>query len=362
MRALLLFLLAAPVIAQPPAPPTGTIVEETFHSTSLEESLIPDRADRGFSVYLPPSYKTSTRRYPVVYLLHGAMDTYKAWSEDPEWANIPKIADKLVASAKIREMIVVMPDGDSVFGVPAYTNSVTTGNWEDYITRDLIGYVDSKYRTISRAASRGIAGHSIGGYAALKLAMKHPEIYGAAYALSACCLEWDTHWSPDSAAWGMVEKFQTLDDVVAARKFAEKEASPNDAELRVAFVAVGDVALSAAWSPNPEREPFFADFPVVHKGEARAYDEKAKAAWIANLVVPMLGQYRSNMMQLRGIAFDVGAQDWNESLVTQARDLDHALRKNGIRHEFQEYAGTHTSRIPERIETKTLPFFSRVLE
>jgi S-formylglutathione hydrolase len=361
MFVLLLPLLAAPSIAQSSTAPTGTIVAERFHSSALERSLIPAPADRAFTVYLPPSYKNSARRYPVVYLLHGAQDTYKAWTEDSQWANIPKIADKLVASEQIREMIVVMPDGDNVFGVPAYTNSVAMGDWEDYITRDLVNYVDGKYRTISRAASRGIAGHSIGAYGALKLAMKHPDIFGAVYALSACCLEWDTHWSPGSPGWDTAERFREPGDIVAARKFLET-ASPQDPKWPVVFVALGDVALSAAWSPNPERAPFYADFPVVQQGARHAYDDRVRAAWIANLIVPMVGQYRSNLTTLRGIAFDIGGQDWNKNLATQAHDLDRALARNGIKHEFEEYAGTHTGSIPGRMETKTLPFFSRVFE
>jgi hypothetical protein len=152
-----------------------------------------------------------------------------------------------------------------------------------------------------------------------------------------------------------------MGDLSAARKFAE-ESSPKDPKWSVAFVSIGDVALSAAWSPNPEHPPFFADFPVERRGETRTSVVKTQAAWLANLIVPMLGQYRSNLTQLRGIAFDVGKQDWNRNLPAQAHDLDLKLKQNGIRHEFEEYVGNHTDKIPERIETKTLPFFSRVLE
>jgi S-formylglutathione hydrolase len=84
-----------------------------------------------------------------------------------------------------------MPDGSNAFGNSMWTNSVTTGNWEDYIALDLVEYIDKKYRTDARSASRGIAGHSSGGYGAIKLAMKHPQVFGAVYALSACCLGWD---------------------------------------------------------------------------------------------------------------------------------------------------------------------------
>ena len=356
-----LWVLAIPIASFPQTVLAGTVVTQTFHSKALEGNLVSDSVDRGFTVYLPPNYQKSDRHYPVIYVLHGAFDTYKAWTEDPEWANIPKIMDRLIASGKIRDMIVVMPDGDNKFGTPAYTNSVTTGNWEDYITVDLVQYVDSKYRTLPNAESRGIAGHSIGAYAALKLAMKHPDIYGSVYALSPCCLEWDNNWSPSNPSWDKALNFKNMADIAVARKFVQ-ESSPSDPKWSVAFAALGDVALSAAWSPNPERAPFLADFPVERRGKRLAYVQRARAAWIANLIVPMLGQYRSNLMQLSGIAFDIGNRDWNQSLIRQAHDLDLALNREHIRHEFEEYVGTHTNRIPERIESKTLPFFSRVLK
>ena len=97
-------------------------------------------------------------RYPVVYLLHGFLGNDKAWLDEAQWADAPKAMDRLITAGKIREMIVVMPDGSNKLFGSFYTNSVTTGNWEDFITQDLRRYVDSKYRTIQLARARGIAG------------------------------------------------------------------------------------------------------------------------------------------------------------------------------------------------------------
>jgi S-formylglutathione hydrolase len=90
--------------------------------------------------------------------------------------------------------------------------------------------------------------------------------------------------------------------------------------------------------------------------------EKSSAAWTANLPIPMLGQYRTNLARLRGIGFEIGEQDWNPSLIAQAHDLDAKLTSNGIHHEFDEFTGSHMDKLGERLETKVLPFFSRVLE
>jgi S-formylglutathione hydrolase FrmB len=163
----------------------GTVVETTVACPSLEGNLLGDPARRPLAVYLPRSYRQEpARRYPVVYLLHGYQGSHKQWTAGGNVWNIRDVMDKLIRGGQVREMIVVMPDATNRFGGSFYTNSAATGDWEDCIVKDLVAFVDAKYRTLPVAASRGIAGHSMGGYGALKLAMKHPDRFGAAYGLS----------------------------------------------------------------------------------------------------------------------------------------------------------------------------------
>ena len=207
--------------------------------------------------------------------------------------------DRLIVAGKIQKMIVVMPDASNKLGGAFYTNSVAAGNWEDFITRDLVSYIDSRYRTIRRASSRGIAGHSMGGYGAIKLAMKHPNIYGAVYGLSACCMEWGGEISAANPAWDKTVGFKTLDDVAAAQNYiVESGFNFKDPEVPRAFVSLVLVALSAAWSPDPERPPFYADLLVEGSGDARKVSEVQQARWSANMPVAMLDQYRSNLARL----------------------------------------------------------------
>jgi S-formylglutathione hydrolase len=341
--------------------PAGRVVSESAHFKSLEGNLLKDAAERSFAVYLPFSYQEGRKRYPVIYLLHGGNHSYPAWIDDPHYATVPKIMDKLIASGSVREMIIVMPDGSNAFGNSMWTNSVTTGNWEDYIALDLVDYIDKKYRTYARPASRGIAGHSSGGYGAIKLAMKHPQVFGAVYALSACCLGWDKGWSATSPAWEKALAMRTMDDFTAMAKLVAA-GNPRDPQWLSEFLSIADIAVAAAFSPNPARPPFYADFPVEKHEDTFTISEKQQAAWMANLPIPMLGQYRSNLARLHGIAFDIGTQDFNPALLVQAHDLDTALTSNGIPHEFEEFTGTHTDKLAERVENKLLPFFSRVLQ
>lgn len=324
---------------------TDTLVHDTVHSAALEKNLLGDSPKRSVYVYLPPSYKkTVASRYPTIYLLHGFKTSNKQWRADGD-VNIRKIMDDLIATGKIGEMILVMPDSSNKYGGSVYTNSVTTGNWEDFLTQDLIHYIDTKYRTKSQAASRGIAGHSMGGYGAIKLGMKYPDIYGAVYALSACCLGWGTDFSPKNAAWDATLAFNTMKDLRTAR-----------------FYPLVFMALSAAWSPNPDHPPFFVDFLVNKRDGTRQPVADVQAKWSTNMPLEMVERYKSNLGQLRGIAFDVGTQDASPHIPAGARAFSRSLRRNGIQHVYEEYEGDHSNRIGKRIQTNLVPFFSRVLE
>jgi S-formylglutathione hydrolase FrmB len=255
--------------------------------------------------------------------------------------------DRSIASGKVRETILVMPDAKNRLGGSFYANSVANGNWEDFLAHDLVAYVDGKYRTLARAASRGIVGHSMGGYGAILLGMKHPDVFGAVYTLSAAVLGWGGDLSTDARDWDTALSFRTT---------AEFDGAGEGQYLAQAFVA-----MAAAWSPDPAKPPFFGDYPVSGGGRDRKREDDAYARWSANMPVNMVDQYRSNLARLRGIAFDVGTRDQFSHIPLTNRALSKALGRNRIAHTFEEYDGDHNERVPERIETKALPFLSRVL-
>jgi S-formylglutathione hydrolase FrmB len=326
----------------------GTVVETTIDGRSLKGNLVGDPTRRPLSIYLPPCYSVQLpRRYPAIYLLHGYQGNHKQWMAGGKEWNIRDVMDKLIGDGKVREMIVVMPDAKSRYGGSFYTNSVTTGNWEDYIAQDVVAFVDGNYRTLSAAASRGIAGHSMGGYGALKLAMKHPDRFGAAFGLSSACLGWGGDLSLTNPAWAATLAFTGLDDL----KPDEKR-----------YLSQAYLALAAAWSPNPANRPFFADLPVVGRDGRFERVAEVEARWSANMPLAMVDQYRSNLRRLRGIAFDVGRRDQFSHIPPTNRAFAAALKRNGIEHHFEEYDGDHNDQAPHRIEARLLPFFSRTLD
>ena len=164
----------------------GTVEMIKVHGKSLEGNLEGDSPDRDVFVYLPPSYATDkNRHYPVVYFLHGYGANAEAYWK---MMTVPETADKEMTDGTVHEMILVNPDAYTIYSGSMYSNSPTTGDWETYITHDLVNYIDSHYRTIANRDSRGLAGHSMGGYGTLRLAMKYPEVYSSIYAMSSCCL------------------------------------------------------------------------------------------------------------------------------------------------------------------------------
>jgi len=307
------------------------------HGKALEGNLEGDSPDRDVAVYLPKSYSTErARRYPVLYLLHGFTDNVDNWwGVKQHFVNVPAVIEKALASGGMREMIVVMPDAFTRYQGSMYSNSPTTGNWERYITNELVSAIDDRYRTIAAAKSRGLAGHSMGGYGAARIGMKHPEVFSSIYLLSPCCMA-PSQSSEKSAK--VMEGIHTDEDIAKAD-----------------FGAKAMMASAAAWSPNPNAPPFFFDLPW--KDGQLQPDVVAK--WKENAPLVMMDEFVANWKKFHAIAFDAGAQD--ALIAATVKTLDEKLTALGIPHTFEIYEGTHTSRIAERLEVKTLPFFTQQL-
>ena len=320
---------------------TGTIKTDEVHFASLEGNLVGDSPKRSVIVYLPPGYERDKKmRYPVVYLLHGYganLAGNKLWVR--EGSGFVETTSRLITEKKISPMIIVMPDVGNRFGGSMYTNSVTTGNWEDYIVRELVAFIDKNYRTIARSESRGIAGTSMGGYGALKIAMKHPDVFGAVYGNSSCCLV-------------MTQPAVLSESAGAAAKLTSfEEADKAPVPVRVSL------AYAAAFSPNPSNPPFYADRPAGANGSDAGLSAAVLGRWEANIPINMVDQFVTNLRRLR-IAFDIGLQD---RLLEANRQFRDALKRNGVEHIYEEFEGGHTDKTRERIGTRTLPFFSRTL-
>jgi enterochelin esterase-like enzyme len=327
---------SAQVVTTVPDPVAGarpaTVERITVHGTSLEGNLEGDAVDRPVIVFLPPGYATNrNRRYPVVYALHGYSIGAEQWTKE---IHVPQTIEGAFARGA-REMIVVLPDSKTAHNGSMYSSSVTTGDYETFIARDLVAYVDAHYRTIPRRESRGLVGHSMGGYGASRIGMKHADVFGSLYIMSPCCL------SP--RALGPANPAN--DEALASVK------TPADS-AKLPFGVRAQLAAAAAWSPNPNKPPLYLDLPTSGNEQA------VLARWAANAPLAFLDQYIRQLREYRAIAIDVGDMD---TLKVDTGKLHDALTAYGIRHEFEIYPGTHTSHVAVRFQEHVMPFFSRSL-
>jgi S-formylglutathione hydrolase len=328
--------LSASTAAQPSAPAIeGKLERIKIFGRSLEGNLLGETAAPEVSIYLPPSYATDpARRYPVVYLLHGYTNSDLGYF-GPDGRQAHVLAERAFDAGQAREMILVMPNCMNVFGGCMYSSSATAGDWESYVAEDLVAYMDEHYRTLAHRDSRGLAGHSMGGYGAIRIGMKRPDVFSALYALSSCCLnEGSVRARTDGPA--PAEAVRTLGEARGNRQ------------------AQGTLARAAAWAPNPNNPPLYLDLPTKN-GEVVP---EVAVKWAANSPVALLDQYVPNLKKYTAIALDIGLQD---GLITSNEVFVAGLERFGVPHTYATYEGDHGNRIPQRIEEHVLPFFSKHL-
>jgi enterochelin esterase-like enzyme len=314
-----------------PGAKPATVEHVKVHGAALEGNLEGDAVDRDVFVFLPPGYSAEpSRRYPVVYALHGYSIGAEQWTHE---IHVPQTIEGAFAQGA-KEMIVVVPDSKTLHNGSMYSSSVTTGDFERFIAHDLVAYVDAHYRTIPDRSSRGLAGHSMGGYGAIRIGMKHADVFDSLYIMSPCCL------APRQAN-------------PEIEKALEAVKTPEDS-AKLSFFPRAQIASAAAWSPNPKNPPLYLDLPTKN-GESQP---EVLAKWAANAPLAFIDQYIGNLRQYRAIAIDVGDQD---GLRVDTGKLHDALDRYGITHSFEVYSGTHTSKVADRFQNHVLRFFSERL-
>lgn len=332
----------------------GRVVREMVRGASLERNVTGEETERRVSVYLPPGYTSAPeKRYPVVYLLHGIGDTdaefTSAWKGQTEaWGTIRGLMNNGVAEGRFGEMIVVMPDQRTKMMGSFYTNSAATGNWEDFTAKDLVNYIDRKYRTLARAESRGLAGHSMGGYGAIKVGMRNPDVFSVVYAMNPALLGWGQDISIENAQFAALFKMTTLEEV-----------------FRGGIYSVGGLCVAQAFSPNPQRAPFYADLPFKFVDGKLQPAEPAYSKWTENMPLHMAAKHKTNLQRLRGLRFDTGWEDEFTHIPPTTRAFARKLTELGVEHIFEEYNGDHRNRMwgrTGRLYTEVLPYFWLLLD
>ena len=342
--------------------PTVAVPTEVFHSLNilqipapaLENNLIGEPTERLVYVYLPPSYSdTPNKHYPVLYYLPGYGDSTMIGFL------LPNDMDALIESGTVKEMIIVVANGTNKLGGSFYVNSPVTGNWEDYIVNDVVGYVDSHFRTLAKVESRGIMGHSMGGFGALNIAMHRPDIFSAVYSMSPGLF--DEKGLAESQIFnseGLIKSFIEYDRKLSAVPLEEAQVKMLLAPQQFAF------SYGVAFAPNPNNPPPYYDYPFTEVDGQLVRDDVIWKTWESGYggIADETKQYKDNFLKLKGIVVDYGNSDEYSWIPKGCIYFGEQLSAAGIPVKVEGYDGTHQSNLRERVREHVLPFFSTLLK
>ncbi len=340
----------------------------TVPAPSLSDNLIGTSIEQQVAVYLPPMYNMDERRYPVVYFLPGYSTPIEAFVYGSfQGFELKASLDSLIRNGIIHEMILVIPNGSTPFGGSFYVNSPVSGGWENYITRDLVAYVDSTYRTIASPGSRGIAGHSMGGYGALNLAMLHPDVYGSVYSISPGLFDEDGLRNCQMFATEQV-RTQTQELINELRQLSVEDAHTHFLSQISTIRELDEwdllftITYGIAFSPDPSHAPYFR-YPITRDMGMRMEDEIVWAAWERGFggVNAEIYEYWENFAGLNAMALDYGANDSYRWIPEGCDYFVEKMNEADLPLLVYRHDGGHSDHLRERIEQHMLPFFNEFL-
>jgi len=330
--------------------PRGSVQVETVESAILKGNPPGDPHVRDLQVYLPPGYEAGAARYPVVWGLAGFTGRGRSMLNDGAWT--PGIADRmdaLIQSGRVKPMILALPDCFTHVGGSQYINSTGLGRYDDYIVRELVPLVDARFRTLPGPRHRGVMGKSSGGYGALVLGMRHPDLFGAV-ACHSGDMFFDMCYTRDFGP--AIRSFRKAGGV--AEWYRKFHAAPRK---RVEdFPALDVIGMAAAYSPNPAAPPAFCDLPF--DPETGAVQDEVWAKWKANDPLALLDRHADALKSLRLLFLDCGTDD-EFYLDLGARQFVRRLQALNVKHEYEEFEDGHMN-IPYRYDV-SLPKLSAAL-
>ncbi|SFR62125.1 alpha/beta hydrolase [Anaeromicropila populeti] len=298
-----------------PAADEKHVQDVTLTSKLLSEATDGSSPEKHIILYLPPSYFRSEKRYPVVYYFHGFGDT-------PYYINLAeKDFEKNMKDSA--EFIVVGVDGRTKGSNGSfYVNSPVTGAWEDYVIQEVIPYVDDNYRTLANPESRGITGFSMGGFAAINLALLHPEIFSSTLSLCPGLLK-DDELQIAMDTWSGDTTFKT--------------------------------SYGQAFAPNPDAENL-CDIPTM---DGSKEDNEICEKWLSGFghLEEKVNRYLEKKQPLHNIQIIYGKADGYTWIPEGSKYFSELLNEKGIEHTLTERLDGHL--IPnDFVETYFVPFFS----
>lgn len=312
--------------------PRGRVVLESVRSEALSNNPLGDPHERELPIYLPPGYDdASDRRYPCIYVLSGFLGRGQSLlNAQPFEPNLAERMDSLIA-AGAPPVILVMPDCFTALGGSQYVNSSATGRYEDYVVQEIIAAVDERYRTVASPSGRGVMGKSSGGYGALILAMRHPEVFSAV-ACHSGDMYFELCYKPDFPKLARAaERAEGIESWWASFQSKLKKEGAD-------FGALNILAMAAAYSPDPQ-QPLDIELPFdLYTCELHP---EVWARWLEHDPVYLVERYAEALRGLRLLYLDCGLRD-EYNLQYGTRIFARKLQDLGIEHEHEEFDDGHS--------------------
>ena len=330
-------------------PAKGTLVHDRIASRALRGNPLGDPHERDVFIYLPPGYDATAARFPVVLMLPGftgiGADPWqpRAWQEP-----LHERMDRLIGKGACPPMIVATPDCFTSIGGSQYLDSPAIGSYETFVVREVVPWIDGRYRTLAARDHRGVCGKSSGGYGALMLAMRNPRVFGAlashagdAYFDYCYVYDFVKCWDAMRGAGGVEPWFEAF----------HKKVKKSGSDIAVLNI----LAMAAAYSPD-ERSPWGFELPFqLETGEIR---EDVMRRWRRMDPVHACRRHAKALRGMRGIYLDCGLRD-EYALHAGTRILAERLRELGVAHVHEEFDDGHGG-IWYRYD-RSLPFLGNAL-
>jgi len=355
----------------------GTLVVLEHSSRILKDNPLGDPHVRKVGVWLPPQYDGSgNRRFPVLYDFVGFTGSGLAHTNwKPFGDNVPERAARLIHAGKMGPAILVFPDCFTALGGNQYVNSPAIGNYADYLTREIVPFVDREFRTFASRDHRGCFGKSSGGYGAILHGMKYAKTWGAVACHSGDAYFDFVYWHDWPSTLSELAKYRSparrAGPYDACREAGRKGLAQglDDGRIRrfLASVwqreklsgkeghAIMNLCMAATYDPDPRAPNGFRVPFNLETGEALPVRWRN---WRRHDPINLVAKYRANLKSLRGIYFDCGWRD-QYHIHYGSRILSQRMAEAGVRHRYEEFDDDHSD-VDYRMDA-SLPFLSRVL-
>ncbi len=329
---------------------------------SLSNNLLSTSAQQKIAICIPPDYyRNEELRFPVIYFLTGYVDEVIYYTNEMyQGLKMQESLKSLVENKVIKDVIIVIVDCINFLGGGFYANSEVAGNWEDYVIKDVVGYVDNKYHTLAKPESRGIAGHSMGGTGAISIGIKHPDLFGSIFALSPGLFDkTGLANSPMFSDPYMIEKFlkcETENSIITREKAHERLVNycDNTRDEDMMFT----LAYGMAFAPNKGKNAPYIDYPYASVKGAADKDKWKKwengfGNWDEKVKI-----YKDNLLKLKGIQVEYGLKEDAKWRINGAKYFIKLLTAEKLPVKLVTFDGGHSDKLRERIEKSMLPFFA----